>query len=599
MTNPVQRVLRNPKRRVTRPGLLGMPVGKAFDPATLFAAGEVGAWYDPSDFSTMQVAQGMPSSNVVALGSQVGVLLDKSKGLARGPELVGAAGLGDSTAGWNAPTNGTWVASGGVFTLTNTGAAQASVTLPVLTVGKWYEVFIDKKGATAASGGVALGSSNAFVFPGAVQSGLRYIGQAVDGSLFIRTNSTTAGATVSVDNISVREILGIHAGQTVAGQKPVLSARYNMTLKSDQLADATWNRTDTTPTANAVTGPDGQMTGTLLTEGSAGTSSITQSYNTVSGVAYIARIVIMRGNHDWQRIQLSGPGATDYIRTYINLATGDMGSPSVIGSAVFNSLTCKPLGSGWYEVAVAGSMATTTITLQMMSASGDNAAARINGGTHYIQKVDFRPLSDNLLNIPTYQRVNTATDYDSVGFPPFLSFDGVDDGLVTGTLPLSGVNAVTVVAGVIKDADSAACLIESSVSAPANTGSFGIYAPLTTGGLNYSYRLFSGGDSLRNTGVMPLPHAAVHSMRMDLGAGSAGGQNSPRINGATPAGLSGGGFLAGAAFGNYPAYLMRRGGASMPMKSRFYGAILRGAMTDDVTLARAERALGKKMSLSF
>ena len=39
-----------------------------------------------------------------------------------------------------------------------------------------------------------------------------------------------------------------------------------------------------------------------------------------------------------------------------------------------------------------------------------------------------------MANPTTYQRVNTATDYDSVGFPHYLKFDGVDDGF-SATFP--------------------------------------------------------------------------------------------------------------------------------------------------------------------
>jgi len=49
----------------------------AFDPATLFAAGEKGVWYDPSDFSTMwQDTAG--TSPVTAVGQSVARIDDKS-----------------------------------------------------------------------------------------------------------------------------------------------------------------------------------------------------------------------------------------------------------------------------------------------------------------------------------------------------------------------------------------------------------------------------------------------------------------------------------------------------------------------------------------
>lgn len=50
---------------------------RAFTPATLFASGEQGVWYDPSDFSTMfQDSAG--TTPVTAVGDPVGKILDKS-----------------------------------------------------------------------------------------------------------------------------------------------------------------------------------------------------------------------------------------------------------------------------------------------------------------------------------------------------------------------------------------------------------------------------------------------------------------------------------------------------------------------------------------
>jgi hypothetical protein len=57
-------------------GVMMLSAGQ-FSPASLFAAGEQGAWYDPSDFSTMfQDAVG--TTPVTAVEQPVGLLLDKS-----------------------------------------------------------------------------------------------------------------------------------------------------------------------------------------------------------------------------------------------------------------------------------------------------------------------------------------------------------------------------------------------------------------------------------------------------------------------------------------------------------------------------------------
>lgn len=56
---------------------LGMLRGGGFNPLTLFAAGEQGAWYDPSDITTLfQDTAG--TTPVAAAGQSVGLMLDKS-----------------------------------------------------------------------------------------------------------------------------------------------------------------------------------------------------------------------------------------------------------------------------------------------------------------------------------------------------------------------------------------------------------------------------------------------------------------------------------------------------------------------------------------
>jgi hypothetical protein len=61
-----------------RNGFLGgTSLGRRFNPRSLFAAGEQGVWYDPSDLSTMfQDTAG--TTPVTAAGQAVGLVLDKS-----------------------------------------------------------------------------------------------------------------------------------------------------------------------------------------------------------------------------------------------------------------------------------------------------------------------------------------------------------------------------------------------------------------------------------------------------------------------------------------------------------------------------------------
>jgi hypothetical protein len=73
--------LSSPLRLPLRLGLAALAArrggGAAFDPATLFASGEQGGWYDPSDLTTLfQDTAGL--TPVTAAGQSVGRMLDKS-----------------------------------------------------------------------------------------------------------------------------------------------------------------------------------------------------------------------------------------------------------------------------------------------------------------------------------------------------------------------------------------------------------------------------------------------------------------------------------------------------------------------------------------
>ena len=98
----------------------------AFTPEDLFLNGEQGAWYDPSDLTTMfQDRAG--TTPVTADGQTVGLILDKSKGLALGVEQIANNNLTDWTTTGSATIN-----SVTQFTLSGNGLANR-VTSPMFT----------------------------------------------------------------------------------------------------------------------------------------------------------------------------------------------------------------------------------------------------------------------------------------------------------------------------------------------------------------------------------------------------------------------------------------------------------------------------------
>lgn len=186
-----------------------------FSPATLFAAGEQGGWYDPSDLSTMfQDSAG--TTPVTATGQTVGLLLDKSQGLALGPELVTNGTFDTNLSGWTVGTDPaqvipTWNngrvslarAAGGI-----SGFSQGIST----TVGRSYVVSFTVVSGTAAFGG------------GFPTIGGLAVGQV--SRILIATGSSigfwpnSLNSTTVIDNISVKELAGNHLTQATAASRP-------------------------------------------------------------------------------------------------------------------------------------------------------------------------------------------------------------------------------------------------------------------------------------------------------------------------------------------------------------------------------------------
>jgi len=197
------------------------------------------------------------------------------------------------------------------------------------------------------------------------------------------------------------------------------------------------------------------------------------------------------------------------------------------------------------------------------------------------------------VGLPSYQRVVDANTYDTVGFPLYLRFDGVDDWLQTASVDFSGTDKLFVSAALRKLSDAATgILAELSSVSNTNNGSFAVLAPAANGASNMATYL--RGDSALSL-VVPTnivsPVSSVFSGVFDLGAPT-GQQNAARVNGthyAYSIGASGAGN-----FGNYPLYIGRRGGTGLPFNGRLYSLLIRGAATPDATIATVESYLNQK-----
>lgn len=186
---------------------------RRFTPLSLFSSGEQGAWYDPSDFSTMfQDSAG--TTPVTAVEQPVGLILDKSKRLALGSELV-------------SPINFTtgWTSSGGTVTFNSasnyTASGVANVHQAFFTVGKRYTITIN---STFTSAGLMLYNGTSavnLINQTTITSGSTHTYSFLALATQLNIRPTSAG-TVTVNSITVKEVTGNHAYQSTTASRPIL-----------------------------------------------------------------------------------------------------------------------------------------------------------------------------------------------------------------------------------------------------------------------------------------------------------------------------------------------------------------------------------------
>ena len=235
--------------------------------------------------------------------------------------------------------------------------------------------------------------------------------------------------------------------------------------------------------------------------------------------------------------------------------------------------------------------ATDRYPLFMLGASGSATRAQtwnpVGTEAFYIWGADVRRSNDTYL---PYQRIAAATDYDTVGFPVYLAFDGSDDSLYTGgSIDFSATDKMTVWAGVTKLSDAAQAEVVEFSSTVANNGTFSMSAP--TGAAQNDFRFRSNGTALVSA-TSPSTYAAP-TTRVLTGIGDISGDVTQlRIDGAVITTDN-----SDQGTGNYSAAVLnmgRRNNTSNPFNGRVYALLGRGAATSAALISQAERWVAAK-----
>ena len=567
-----------------------------------FAKGEPGAWYDPSDLTTL--FQDSAGTLPAALEYPVGLMLDKSKNLALGAELVTNGDFSNGTTGWGTGNGAvlTVVNNEAVITNNGQGYGYINVSGSLATVaGKTYKFTVTYRQGTALANSIRISAISAtgtevgyFTFTSANQTITGYFTAVSTLTWFSILNGAGFTDVNYFDNISVKQIAGNHAFANPAApaNRPILSARVNLLTKTEDFSSTEWQKNGSSLGSN-IAAPDGTLTGKLIIAGTLlGSHSI--SYGIVPSVAsYTVSAYFKAGGYNYAALQLPFGSINAYAG--FNLITGVVSLVGGGGTAAIVSV-----GDGWYKCSLTATTTSITGSGVAFRVENDGTLGNWSGnGTSgiYIWHPDLRPTNSGAL-LPPYQRVNTASDYDSVGFPLYLKCNGLQSAMSTNSIDFTSTDKMTVVTGVRKLGSTLQCYISFANASGGGNGLFNILTDVSAADNYYiSSTGTTAGATTAKTFVPPLSN--VLTSQIDFAQSGIAAENKFRANGSVPT-LTYGGDSGTGNFSNYQLTLFYLQGAiPYNFNGQFYGAIIRGAQSDTASVTQTENYMAQKTGITF
>lgn len=187
----------------------------------IFKNNEVGFAYDINDLSTLfQDAAG--TIPVTAAGQPMGLVLDKSKGLALGAEVLTNGNFANGKTGWTDVSNW-WSIVGGRAYHPYSGAYKEFKQSVASMANKFVKVSFDVQ---VVQGVAVIGLSATNVSPLTFGVGTHtvtmYALPSATSVFFASRYLVSTPAEFYIDNVSVKELAGNHAYQTTSASRPLL-----------------------------------------------------------------------------------------------------------------------------------------------------------------------------------------------------------------------------------------------------------------------------------------------------------------------------------------------------------------------------------------
>ncbi len=387
---------------------------------------------------------------------------------------------------------------------------------------------------------------------------------------------------------------GNHTSQATSASRPVLSARVNLLTMTEDFGDVIWSKGNTTVTQNEILAPDGTMTADKLIETAVTGAHHLSSPATLIDIdkSYVVSIYLKKSTYKYVAVS-AFKDANNNAGAVFNLDDFTFVSGGIGTGFTATDVSAVSVGNGWYRCffkVTAGIQSAFRVHHRNIPYVSGSLYAGYAGSTDnhtYIWGASVVPADQASL---PYQRVNTATDYDTVGFPKYLKFDGVDDSLATNSIDFSATDEMTVWGGVRKLSDANnAIFAELSAIINTNNGAFYLTAPHGSAAPGYG---FSSKGTAQATAIKTTGYAAPISSIITGAAKISTDSAKLRINGyqvSQRADDQGTGN-----YGNYPIYIGARGGTSLFFNWLLYWLIIRWKTSTDTEIIKTEKYLNKK-----
>ena len=235
---------------------------------------------------------------------------------------------------------------------------------------------------------------------------------------------------------------GYHATQSITASRPTLSARYNLLTKTEDFSDVVWTKNSTATQINASIAPDGTLSADRVWAGAGaiitGNDSVGQIGSvtvTSNGAPYTLTFYAKAAGLNYIRIR---EAANTGARVKINLTDGSFSGENGWNESIFTVKTSKA-NNGFLRIEITR---TAPVTFSLSIKCGNDVGVGISESV-FIWGADLRLGTTS----GPYQRVNTATDYDTDEryFPKYLRMDAVDDFMNLPFMNLYGGGAASII----------------------------------------------------------------------------------------------------------------------------------------------------------